>query len=81
MRTERYPGLRNLGATCYINSLLQQLHKNTLLGPMLCTKELIQIAEGQPLYQLARLMSLLSHSLKSTIHPGEFIKSVRFHGG
>jgi|JI6StandDraft_1071083.scaffolds.fasta_scaffold08018_4 ubiquitin C-terminal hydrolase len=26
-------------------------------------------------------MSSLTHSLKSTIHPGEFIKCVKFHGG
>lgn len=69
MRTQKYPGLRNLGATCYINSLLQQIHKNTLLGQMLCSKEIIQIDKGQPLFLLAHLMSSLSHSIRNTINP------------
>jgi ubiquitin C-terminal hydrolase len=80
MRNDKYSGLRNLGATCYINSLLQQVHKNTLLGPMLCNKDIIQIDRKQPLFQFVHLMSSMSHSLKNTINPIEFIKSVRFHG-
>jgi ubiquitin C-terminal hydrolase len=83
-KNDKFIGLQNYGATCYINSLLQQLYmipefrSGILNVPILENKELFQDLESNPVYQLQLVFANLSYSIKQYHTPLHFIQSIKY---
>lgn len=71
-----YVGLRNLGATCYMNAIIQQifccepLRRGIMSG----------IVDDVFLHELQRLFSYLQFSERTDFEPTQFFKHVRISG-
>jgi ubiquitin C-terminal hydrolase len=84
-KNDKFIGLQNYGATCYINSLLQQLYmipefRNGILNvPILDHKELLTDLDQNPLYQLQLVFTNLSYSIKQHHTPLHFIQSIKYY--
>ena len=73
-------GLKNLGCTCYMNSLLQQLFMlNTFRDGILATKT--EATDENLLYQLQYLFASLQCSDKQYINPKSFAKTIKDFDG
>jgi ubiquitin C-terminal hydrolase len=83
-KNDKFIGLQNYGATCYINSLLQQLYmipefrSGILSIPILENKELFSDLENNPVYQLQLVFANLSYSIKQYHTPLHFIQSIKY---
>lgn len=77
--SDKYIGLRNYGATCYLNSLLQQLYmiKEFRLRLYEVPIDMNSDLENNPLYHLQLLFANLSQTLKLFHTPIHFIKSIK----
>jgi ubiquitin C-terminal hydrolase len=74
---DKYIGLRNYGATCYMNSLLQQLYMITDFRNRLFQVQVDNKADNNPLYHLQLVFANLSQTLKLYHTPIHFIKSIK----
>lgn len=73
-------GIKNLGCTCYMNSLLQQLFMlKNFRDAILASKT--EAGEDNLLYQLQYLFSALQCSDKQYINPKAFTKTVKDYDG
>jgi ubiquitin C-terminal hydrolase len=76
-----YVGLVNLGATCYMNSLLQQfymmpsLRRDLLAAPVVLGPD--ETLKGNMVYQFHQLMGNLQETEKAAYNPKEFTGSYR----
>lgn len=73
-------GLKNAGATCYMNSILQQLFMIKNMAPLLCTEFGDSAEETTLLYQLQRIFGHLSESRLQYYIPETFWKTFKLWG-
>ncbi|XP_077972925.1 ubiquitin carboxyl-terminal hydrolase 24-like [Styela clava] len=73
-------GLKNAGATCYMNSILQQLFMIKNLAPLICTEFGDANEESTILYQLQRIFGHLSESRLQYFIPETFWKNFKLWG-
>eukprot|EP01105_Mastigella_eilhardi_P020178 TRINITY_DN4786_c0_g2_i4.p1 TRINITY_DN4786_c0_g2~~TRINITY_DN4786_c0_g2_i4.p1 ORF type:complete len:3017 (-),score=891.96 TRINITY_DN4786_c0_g2_i4:79-9129(-) len=78
-----YVGLKNQGATCYMNSLLQQLFMHTAFRYRLLLAEFPSDTKKEDLlvYHLQRLFSFLQASEKKYLDTMEFCRAIRPSSG
>jgi len=76
---DKFIGLRNYGATCYMNSLLQQLYMIKEFRSRLYEVpiDMNSDLENNPLYHLQLVFANLSQTLKLFHTPIHFIKSIK----
>src|SRR3990167_1073503 len=73
-----YVGLENLGATCYMNSLVQQLYLiPELRYSLLSVKDQSADKEDSPLYQMQYMFSYLQETLKGFYSTHSFCASYK----
>ena len=72
IRSVEFVGIKNLGATCYINSLMQQLYHTTF--PTYLLEQDNQPAD-QPikLLQLKKIFAHLYCGIRSPVYPNDFV--------
>ena len=72
IRSGEFVGIKNLGATCYINSLMQQLYHTTF--PTYLLEQDNQPAD-QPikLLQLKKIFAHLYCGIRSPVYPNDFV--------
>ena len=77
--SDKYIGLRNYGATCYLNSLLQQLFmiKEFRIRLYDIPIDINTDLDNNPLYHLQLVFANLSQTLKLFHTPIHFIKSIK----
>jgi len=80
-----YVGLQNLGATCYMNSLMQQLFMTKPFRLGLLTARLPDLPEAERgdniLYQVQRMFATLQESAKRFYETSEFTQAVKGYDG
>jgi hypothetical protein len=73
-----YVGLENMGATCYMNSLLQQLYlMPQFRREILSVRDQSEDLEDSPLYQLQYTFAYLQETLKGSYKPVAFTASYK----
>eukprot|EP01127_Copromyxa_protea_P022514 TRINITY_DN8090_c0_g1_i1.p1 TRINITY_DN8090_c0_g1~~TRINITY_DN8090_c0_g1_i1.p1 ORF type:complete len:2714 (-),score=433.50 TRINITY_DN8090_c0_g1_i1:44-7879(-) len=76
-----YTGLRNLGATCYMNSLVQQLHMNAQFRQrILSVEDKEEDKSSSMLYQLQSIFSHLQESVLRFYDPTPFCQVYKTYG-
>jgi ubiquitin C-terminal hydrolase len=80
-----FVGLKNLGATCYMNSLMQQFHmipqfRQKLLKVPSVYKEDAQDRSENMLWELQSIFASLQESEKKFYDPSSFCKSYKYEG-
>ena len=79
-RKDEYVGLRNLAATCYINSVLQQIY-HTKFAQLFLEKDIDNDAEGfVDVEELKKIFMRLFSSNKSIVNPSKFIQNTTLFG-
>jgi len=77
-----YVGLQNMGATCYMNSLLQQLfHMPEFRSALLSLEDKSEDLSGSTLYQMQFMFASLQESLLQFYHPRAFAASCKDYDG
>lgn len=77
-----YVGLENLGATCYMNSLMQQLYCiPEFRYYILSVKDQSPDIDDSPLYQLQYMFAYLQETLKGSYTPNSFCSSYKDFDG
>lgn len=77
-----YVGLQNMGATCYMNSLLQQLyHIPEFRSALLSLEDKSEDLTDSTLYQMQVMFASLQESLLQFYHPGPFAASCKDFDG
>lgn len=75
--THGFIGLRNLGCTCYINSLIQQLYMIKEIRYCVLNCEGLVGASDNVLWQLQMLFANLKENIKQFLIPNQLIESLK----
>lgn len=77
-RNTEFIGIRNLGATCYINSLIQQLYHTSF--PTILLEDDNDSANGIKLLQLKKIFANLYCGIRSPVYPNQYVDTVKING-
>lgn len=79
IRSGQFVGIKNLGATCYINSLLQQLY-HTNFPKYLLEQDNQPNPKQLKMLQLKKIFAHLYCGIRSPVYPNDFIDTAKING-
>lgn len=75
-----FNGIKNLGATCYINSLIQQLYHTAFPAILLEDENDPSSKDDIKLLQLKKIFANLYCGIRSPVYPNDYVDSVKING-
>lgn len=79
-KNHQFIGIKNLGATCYINSLIQQLYHTAFPALLLEDDNDPSVKEEIKLLQLKKIFANLYCGIRSPVYPNDFVDTVKING-
>jgi ubiquitin C-terminal hydrolase len=79
-RNLEFNGIKNLGATCYINSLIQQLYHTAFPAILLEDENDPSSKDDIKLLQLKKIFANLYCGIRSPVYPNDYVDSVKING-